>query len=91
MLIRNYGLFWRRNDVFWGRPHVQGHLKGIRAKALMSKPVDFAEQRGVYALYDDAFRLVYIGQAGANDNQRLPSAANTIQFARRQRNGTQVL
>jgi hypothetical protein len=71
MLIRNYGLFWRRNNVVWGRPNVQGHLKGIRAKAVKSDPVDFAEQRGVYALYDDAFHLVYVGQAGANDSQRL--------------------
>jgi hypothetical protein len=71
MLIRNYGLFWRRNDVWWGRQNVQGHLKGVRATALTSRAVDFAEQRGVYALYDDAFHLVYVGQAGANDNQRM--------------------
>jgi len=71
MLIRNYGLFWRRNNVFWGRPNVQGHLKGVRAKAVKSEPVNFAQQRGVYTLYDDAFHLVYVGQAGANDNQRL--------------------
>ena len=71
MLIRNYGLFWRRNNVVWGRPNVQGHLKGVRAKAVKSDPIDFAEQRGVYALYDDAFHLVYVGQAGANDSQRL--------------------
>lgn len=69
-LIHNYGLFWRRNDVFWGRPHVRGHLKGVLAKETSSSPVDFRDQAGVYVLYDDNFRLVYVGQAGAG-NQRL--------------------
>ena len=75
MLIHNYGLFWRRRDVFWGKQGAgnEGRLWGRRAKALTEKPVDFSEQRGVYALYDDAFHLVYIGQAGANDSQRLLS------------------
>ena len=71
MLIRNYGLFCRRDRVAWGRQKVQGHLKGVPAKAMTSGPVDFAEQRGVYVLYDEAFHLLYVGQAGANDNQRL--------------------
>lgn len=64
-LIHNYGLFWQRNDVFWGRPKVTGHLKGVRAKEVSETPVDFREQAGVYVLYDDNFRLVYVGQAGA--------------------------
>jgi len=70
MLIHNYGLFWRRSDVFWGRPRVTGHLKGVPAKETSSTPVDFREQAGVYALYDDNFRLIYVGQAGAG-NARL--------------------
>lgn len=70
-LIRNYGLFWRRHDVFWGRPHVAGHLKGKRSTKTTAKPVDFRDQQGVYVLYDESFRIVYIGQAGANDQQRL--------------------
>ena len=70
MLIHNYGLFWRRNDVFWGRPRVTGHLKGVPAKETSATPVDFREQAGVYVLYDDSFRLIYIGQAGAG-NARL--------------------
>jgi hypothetical protein len=28
-------------------------------------------QQGVYVLYDDNFRLIYVGQAGAKENQRL--------------------
>ena len=70
MLIQNYGLFWRRSDVFWGRQKVSGHLKGCPAKGVF-RTVDFREQQGVYCLYDDSFRLVYVGQAGANVNQRL--------------------
>lgn len=70
MLIRNYGLFWRRSDVFWGRPGVSGHLKGYPARGRF-RTIDFREQQGVYCLYDDNFRMVYVGQAGANDDQRL--------------------
>jgi hypothetical protein len=71
MLIQNYGLFWLRSDVYWGKQNSEGHLKGVWAKEVTSKPVDFRSQQGVYVLYDDAFHLVYVGQAGANDNQRL--------------------
>jgi hypothetical protein len=35
-----------------------------------SEPVDFREQQGVYCLYDDNFRLVYLGQAGGKNDQR---------------------
>lgn len=70
MLIHNYGLFWRRDDVFWGRPKVKGHLKGVPAKGKAGAPVDFRRQAGVYVLYDDNFRLIYVGQAGAG-NQSL--------------------
>jgi hypothetical protein len=65
MLVQNYGLFWRREDVFWGKPKVMGHLKGVLAKETSSKPVDFRNQAGVYVLYDENFRIVYVGQAGA--------------------------
>jgi hypothetical protein len=70
MLIHNYGLFWRRENIFWGRPRVPGHLKGFPARKSYAE-VDFREQRGVYVLYDDNFRPVYVGQAGANDNRYL--------------------
>ena len=70
MLIYNYGLFWRRQDMFWGRQNVPGHLKGYPARSAFVL-VDFREQQGVYCLYDDNFRMVYIGQAGGNAQQRL--------------------
>jgi hypothetical protein len=67
MLIHNYGLFWRRNDVVWGSPSVKGNLKGVLAKEKKDNQVDFREQAGVYVLYDDNFRLVYVGQAGSGN------------------------
>jgi hypothetical protein len=66
MLIHNYGLFWRRNDVYWGKPGDLGHLQGHPARSAFAI-VDFRDQQGVYCLYDDNFHLVYVGQAGAND------------------------
>lgn len=71
MLIRNYGLFWRRDRVHFGAGKNAGHLKGLLASAITTKPVDFRHQQGVYCLYDESFRLVYTGQAGGKNNQRI--------------------
>ncbi len=71
MLIHNYGLFWRRENVFWGRGNNAGHLKGVLASATTAEPVDFRDQQGIYVLYDDSFRLVYVGQAGSGKQSRL--------------------
>jgi hypothetical protein len=71
MLIQNYGLFWRRLWIHFGAGRNAGHLKGILAGAKKSEPIDFREQQGVYCLYDDGFRLVYVGQAGGKNNQRM--------------------
>lgn len=70
MLIHNYGLFWQRKNVFWGKPGVAGHLTGYPARSAFTT-VDFRYQQGVYCLYDESFHLVYVGQAGASDNNRL--------------------
>lgn len=71
MLIANYGLFWKRKKVWWGKQGVTGHLQGVLSTNLKDEPVDFREQQGIYALYDDNFRMVYAGQAGSNGHQRL--------------------
>lgn len=71
MLVKNYGLFWRREWIFWGRGRNAGHLKGVRSTSITSEPINFRKQQGVYLLYDDSFELVYVGQAGANDKNRL--------------------
>jgi len=74
MLIRNYGLFWRR-DVLedehgqWTR---NGELVGIGVRKKRQRQVDFANQRGVYALYDENFRLIYVGQAGRGERRLYP-------------------
>lgn len=71
MLISNYGLFWKRRKVWWGKQGVSGHLKGILSTNIRDEAVDFRDQQGIYVLYDENFRMVYAGQAGANDEQRL--------------------
>ncbi|CAA6604424.1 Putative integron gene cassette protein (modular protein) [Rhodospirillaceae bacterium LM-1] len=73
MLIHNYGLFWNRSCVYWGKRGVgnTGHLKGILISARTEEPIDFRDQQGVYCLYDENYRLVYVGQAGGKNNQRL--------------------
>jgi hypothetical protein len=71
MLLRNYGLFWRRDNVFWGRQKNAGHLKGRSVNSVNSNPVDFREQVGLYALYDDNFKLIYFGQAGRGEGHKL--------------------
>ena len=78
MLIKNYGLYWRRSAVAknagtkaeysdsWSR---RGELLGIGIRKRRQKAVDFANQRGIYALYDDNFRLIYVGQAGRGERR----------------------
>jgi hypothetical protein len=70
VLIQNYGLFWRRDWIHWGKGSNRGHLKGLFSKARTDDPVDFRDQKGIYCLYDDNFKMVYVGQAGSNDNQQ---------------------
>lgn len=66
-LIRNYGLFWKIQDVYWGKGSQAGRLLGVPAWNTTSDPVDFRDQRGVYVLYA-AYDLVYVGQ---NNGQQL--------------------
>jgi len=65
LIIRNYGLHWKREAVNWGKKGVgnAGSLTGRLATKAKSKHVDFRDQAGVYIL-QDRFRVVYIGQAG---------------------------
>jgi hypothetical protein len=65
-LIKNYGLMWRRDSVFWGKGRSRGVLEGRRS----GKVIDFRDQIGVYVLYDESRRPVYVGQAGQG-NARL--------------------
>ena len=68
MLIRNYGLFWEREEIPWGTtgPGNRGQLPGFLGRS--ETTVDFREQAGVYVLYDGqdipSLKLVYVGQAG---------------------------
>ena len=70
MLIHNYGLFWRRSliaaDGPWSR---SGALLGVGVRQKRRGKVDFSRQRGIYALYDDNFRLIYVGQAGKGERR----------------------
>jgi hypothetical protein len=68
-LILNYGLFWRRDRVDWKSR--KGPLLGLGKSAKLQGEVDFTLQRGIYALYDDNFRLVYVGQAGRGKTRGL--------------------
>ena len=59
-VIKNYGLMWRRDSVFWGRGSRKGVLEGRRSHRI----IDFRKQIGVYVLYDESRRPVYVGQTG---------------------------
>ncbi len=66
MLIRNYGHFWLRSAVVWGSGAKDGHIRGVMKNARNST-VTFDDQQGVYALYDDRYDVVYVGQAGTGN------------------------
>ena len=67
-MIKSYGLHWRIDHVFWGRPKVAGTLWGAARRSPKAHPVDFRAQRGIYALYA-GYDLVYVGQTGAGDDR----------------------
>lgn len=58
-LIGSFGIFWDREWVDWQT--TSPTLLGVKQAG--SKPVDFAEQSGIYVLYDQS-RPIYVGQAG---------------------------
>jgi hypothetical protein len=70
MLIKNYGLFWDREKVHWGKQNNSGSLKGFHNRE-KKREIEFRDQQGIYALYDAAFKLVYIGQTGSGDQRLL--------------------
>lgn len=65
MLIKNYGLFWRLDEVDWGAGSRRGHLRGVWKGGKREGWTDFREQRGIYVLYDANFNMIYAGQAGS--------------------------
>lgn len=65
-MIRSYGLHWHVDRVQWKKRNAQ--LLGAASRSTKARPVDFREQRGIYALYAD-YDLVYVGQTGAGDDR----------------------
>lgn len=56
-VIRAFGMYWQRELIVWRRqPKIYGRQQ------VGAKGVDFAEQRGVYTLYDH-HTVVYVGRA----------------------------
>ncbi len=55
MFIKNYGLFWKRDAVWWGQQGNKinpGNLLGVLGRG--QARINFREQIGFYALYDIA-------------------------------------
>jgi len=66
-MIKTYGLHWRLDRISWGKTgagHI-GTLCGSTTLSAKARPIDFRNQRGIYALYAD-YDLIYIGQTGTN-------------------------
>jgi len=63
-MIKSIGLFWRRDQVYWGAGSKAGALLGVPSNSKTGIPVDFRDQIGIYVLYSD-YNPVYVGQAGS--------------------------
>jgi hypothetical protein len=63
-MIRGAGLFWERENIWWGAGTNAGALLGVPERNKRRMPIDFRRQIGLYALYSD-YDLVYVGQAGS--------------------------
>lgn len=70
-IIQNFGLFWSRDDVFWGTPNKSGRLEGRKIGNKKNPTIDFRSQIGIYVLYGINRDVIYIGQAGSGENNRL--------------------
>ncbi|MBM4147274.1 MAG: GIY-YIG nuclease family protein [Nitrospira sp.] len=62
-IIKNAGYMWHRKYVDWQSGN---ELIGFPVEKA-DKCVNFANQAGIYALYDKDFRCVYVGQAGRGE------------------------
>ena len=79
-MITHYGLYWSKNDVFWGQRGNAGQLLGRTSSPIGRRGApsanerrsasDFRDYKGVYALFSN-FELVYVGQAGIGNNHTL--------------------
>lgn len=69
--ILNFGHFWDRNKISWGRQKVPGHLKGYRGSTRNGDIVDFREQIGIYVLFTNTREVIYIGQSGSGTQRML--------------------
>lgn len=56
-LIGSFGMFWLRSEVDWTKTPVK--LLGVQLDG--GNPIDFAEQAGVYLLYEGN-RVIYVGR-----------------------------
>lgn len=69
-IIKNYGMFWERSRIDWGRQGKSGHLCGYQ-RWVHNKPEglrNFRDQAGIYILYEGANiasqRVIYVGETG---------------------------
>jgi len=56
-IIRSFGMYWQRDLVVW-----RSDPKMFGRQQPLSRPVDFARQKGIYILYDH-HTVVYVGRA----------------------------
>ena len=66
-IIQCYGLFWRREDVYW-KASTNALLMGVPGNARTSEPTDFHEQIGIYVLYE-GHQMIYVGQTGSGERK----------------------
>ena len=67
-MIQTYGLYWHVDRVHWGWQNNRGSLRGAASRSVNAVPVEFRDQRGIYALYA-GYDVVYVGQTGAGNDR----------------------
>jgi hypothetical protein len=55
LAIKNFGHFWSREKVFWGRPKLEGHLKPIGGAAAEQARGGVERHEGVSAICRRAY------------------------------------
>lgn len=66
-IIKNAGYMWHRKYINWQNGN---ELLGF-PEVKQGTAINFANQAGIYALYDKDFRCVYVGQTGRGETKGL--------------------
>ena len=82
-IIACYGQFWDGELVDWKGVRGKKRIAPLLGGQIGGEEIDFADQIGIYVLYDERYEPVYAGQVGrSQSNNRSPAVRGNTLFLR---------